>query len=103
MVRLRLAFIAETVIRDAATNVISAFNIVDELSSHGYPLLVPKLAAVVVLARDAGDADEHALLLRVTIDGKQINEFSLAMKFQGVMVTRGIMMFQALRDFVWVN
>jgi hypothetical protein len=94
VIRLRLAFVAENIIRDAATNSVSAFNIVDELSAHGFPLLVPKLSAVVVLSRENGDAEAHELILQVTLNGQPLNQFSLKLNFQGVLLTRGIMLFQ---------
>ena len=57
MIKLKLLFCAKAVIRDAATNEISVFGIIEEITPAGLPLLVPSFAVLAVFERDEGDPE----------------------------------------------
>lgn len=70
----KYAICAEGIIRDAENDRISAFNLIDDFASPGFPVLFPRLACVFVIGREEGDED--------TAQGEFIGRFDETVFFQ---------------------
>jgi hypothetical protein len=94
MIRSQLVFAAENVVRDALSNKVSAFNILDEIVAQKFPLLLVRMAAVLVSRRDNDDPEEHELELRVSLDGEHLHSFPMPISYQGQLTHRALMVFE---------
>lgn len=90
MIRCRLAVCAESVVRDASTNNVSALNILEMVSAHKFPILVPKLFALFMLVREQGDSETPTCSMSVSVSGEQLNAFPINVNFQGKLRNRVI-------------
>lgn len=90
MIRLRYTLCAEKIVRDADSNMVSAFDIVEEIQSPGFPRLVIRLMAILVLERDPGDPQRPPAEVVLSLNGKEIHKAALNVDFQGVNRTRAI-------------
>src|SRR5258708_158386 len=76
MARLDYFVVAQNISVDQTTNAVSAFNIVEELRSPGFPVLVPSLAVLSVWHREEGDQEQDfQCTLRVTPPGEIPQDF----------------------------
>ncbi len=57
MIRSKLLFCAEAIIRDEETKVASAFNIIQDFNAESLPAVVPRFAIYSYLEREASDSD----------------------------------------------
>ena len=88
MIRTQYAICAERVVRDANSNTVSIFEVVEEIQSPGFPRLVPMIMAVWVLERDAGDPQQPPAALRLIHNGAELHRTDLTVDFQDVNRTR---------------
>ena len=96
MIRPRLLLCAEGVVRDAQTNTISVFNILEQLRFPSFPAAFPRFWVLSVLERDDDDPEEITTTLRIAIGEQIILEHNLDVSFQGQKRTRNIVAFGAL-------
>lgn len=82
MISSSLMFCADGIIRDANKNSISAFNIFEEVTPEGLPLIYPRFMVFALLHRDTGDQTEIACTLRISIGGKTFFEKTFRVDFQ---------------------
>ena len=66
MLRCTLAVVAESVVRDAQSNNVSVFNIIEAFGSASFPAILPRLAILFMLTREEGDPAQYALSLRIS-------------------------------------
>lgn len=66
MLRCTLAVVAESVVRDAQSNNISVFNILEAFAANAFPAVFARLAVLFMLTRDEGDPAQFPLMLRIT-------------------------------------
>ena len=52
MLRCTLAVVAESVVRDAQSNNVSVFNILETFAAAGFPAIFPRLAILFMLTRE---------------------------------------------------
>lgn len=92
--RLKRSICAESVSLDRFTDRLSIFNVVDRVSSLGFPLWIPQLALVVVIERDnREEPDPQVATLKAVLDGKVIAESQAFIQFQGGSEARAILNF----------
>lgn len=95
MIRCRLAVCAEGTTRDATTNAVSIFNIIEDVQAAGFPLFVPKLESIFFLGRDDADPQQPQGSLRIS--GPQLDlTFPLTIDFQGHRKTRSFVRIEGL-------
>lgn len=90
MIRARICFAALAVIRDAETNVISAFNILEGVVPQGFPAFLQHSSFFVLWERDADDPDETRGEFRVEIGGNRLSTAQVTVNFQGGRTNRTI-------------
>jgi hypothetical protein len=83
MIRLKLCFVAEAVIRDADTNAVSAFNILEALTPAGFPILVQRISCYTLWERENNDAPQVNGRFTVAIGDNVLNETAIRMDFAG--------------------
>lgn len=87
---------AESVVRDAETNTVSVFNMIDELGATGMPAGIPKLSALFVLENttiEQAPLDGHVTF---TLDGKELNKIPVKVDFQDKFRTRVIVVIEGI-------
>lgn len=91
MLSVQLMLCAMGVVVDQNTNNVSIFNILESLSSPGFPLFVQKIDLLCVLERDAKDKNKVELELRIN-NNKAVELFKgpLKVDFQDKFRNRSI-------------
>jgi len=77
-----LCFASEGVIRDTQTNNISAFNILEQISSPGFPLFMQKMFFFCLLEREEGDPATVELRVIASNNDQTIVEVGSTVNFQ---------------------
>jgi len=95
MIRCLVALCAESIIRDAATNQVSAVNILDEINAQAFPILLPKLSCVFLFDRNvAEDPNEADAAVTFALPNLQLYQGQLQLDFQGKQRLRSILILQ---------
>ncbi len=79
---LRLLLCCETSVVDARSNNLSVVNIVEELSSPSFPVVVPKLSVIILLARQEDEPQLVSARLRLALADQTLFERGLELSFQ---------------------
>jgi hypothetical protein len=82
MIRAKICFAAVAVVRDAETNGISAFNILEGVVPVGMPFFMQQLAFFVLWERDANDPQQPHGEFTVEIAGNRLATVQLNLDFQ---------------------
>jgi hypothetical protein len=91
-----LCVCCEIAVQDSRTATISLFNLVDELTALSFPVVIPKLTIVAILAREAEDPDRPETRVRGTLNGNVLFDLIMGIEFQGKLRSRAIGEFQGL-------
>lgn len=82
MPRLEFFVVAESLSIDQATNELSIFNIWEEVRSPGFPLIIPKCAAISLWRSEPNDAGQDwTAAVRVTPPGEPTIELPITFRF----------------------
>lgn len=87
---------AEGVIRDAETNALSVFNILENIRPAGYPILIQHNDILTILERLPEDADRSEGSMRVTLGDIEIAALPISLDFQGKLILRSIVKLHGL-------
>ncbi len=96
MIRGKMGLCAESVVRDAETNSISVFNILEDIAASVFPLFLQKLVFFALLERDEEDPAEYDLRFVVEHPSQDLFNASFHIDFQGRLRTRAIVNLQGL-------
>lgn len=96
MITLQYALAAQRLVRDAQTNSVSAFDILEELQSPSFPLMLQRLDAIAVFEREEGDPRKPKSTVSVKLDTKLLFEGDLTVDFDNVLRTRSFLSFAGL-------
>jgi hypothetical protein len=88
MITCKLALCAETTVRDAQNNLVSIFNIIEDIVSQSFPLAIPKISCFFLVVREDNDPESEEFSLRFTIDNEETNRFPVQGNFQGKLRNR---------------
>jgi len=83
-----LCFVSEGLVRDAQSNNISAFNILERYSSPAFPLFIPKIFFFALLERNNTEGSDFELRLQILNNGERLNEVTLTANFQTSLLNR---------------
>jgi len=90
MINCKIAMCAESVVVDKNTNNVSVFNMIEELKSHGFPVLSRKLVYFFFMTRDKTNAEVQKGSLVISLDGEELNRFPVQIDFHDKLRTRAI-------------
>jgi hypothetical protein len=96
MIRSTLVVCAESVVRDAETNSISVFNILEDISSAAFPVALPKLSVLFILERDLSDPEQATCLITLRMGNHPIGQATIEGDFEGKLRTRAILVAQGV-------
>src|SRR5688572_5906055 len=96
MIQPKLAVSAEAIIRDAETNTISVFSIIEEISAASFPIGIPKLSTLFLLERDQGDPEHIDAIILLSLNDKEIGQATIHSNFEGKLRTRLILVAQGV-------
>jgi hypothetical protein len=78
MIKSKLAVCSESIVRDAETNNLSIFNMLEELTSIEFPFVLPRFATLFYLERDEQDPNvidaTITLSLNTTLIGQAVGK-----------------------------
>jgi len=98
MIRTRLCFVAEGVIRDGETNAISAFNLLEQIAAVSVPFFIQRISFFVLWERNADDHnridgqftitlnDTNLITKEVSLDFSEGNETRTIINLGGLVV-----------------
>jgi len=82
---------ADGLVIDRRTNHISLFNIIEEVNSVGFPLLINKLFAICLIHREVNDEDATEGYFEFKLDKNVILKTNTAINFQSKQKTRVVL------------
>lgn len=94
--RVKLCLVAEGIVRDAETNSISVYNILEGITANGFPLLVQRMAFLALFERDESEPEAHAGHFTVSLGDNQLLTGEQRINFRGKLRTRSIVRIQGL-------
>ena len=86
----------EIALQDVRTNILSMINVCDVINARAFPIAIPKITAVVLLERDAGEPESQTTRLSAELNGRQFLDAEMAANFQGSPRTRMIAEIQGM-------
>jgi len=81
MIRSKICFVAEGVVRDAETNSVSVFNILEGVAAVGFPFFMQKLGFFALWEREAADGAETQGIFTAAIGNEQLSTVNLNINF----------------------
>jgi len=90
----KLFLVCESAVIDRNTNNLSIFNILEEISAQGFPLIIPKLFVVYVLERKESEDASPEFNLRIIQEKKYLFDKTFTVNFQDKMRTRQLIELQ---------
>lgn len=96
MISCKLVVCGESIVRDADTNAVSAFNIIEEMSAPAFPVAVPRLATLFLLERAADDKDPDGAEYVLSLSGRELLRSAVTTSFDGKPRTRVMITVQGL-------
>lgn len=96
MIESKILLCADGIVRDAESNNISIFNIIEELSSRGFPTFRPNFSCFSSLERATEDSQEYDLQLKVFNNSVELATINAHVNFQDKMRNRLIIGIQGL-------
>lgn len=90
MVKTRYALCAKRVLQDTNENTISAIDLLDQIATPSFPVLIPRLSLVWSLERDGNDQPHYPASVAFLLDGVLLQEFDIEINFQASNRTRNI-------------
>ena len=88
--RSQLCLAARAVIRDSATNAVSVFQLLDNISPLALPLMLPDASVLAVWEREEGDPDLINLEFTTHNNGTQVNATQVILDWPAATVNRFI-------------
>ncbi|HEV3219441.1 MAG TPA: hypothetical protein VGZ48_06690 [Candidatus Acidoferrales bacterium] len=86
----KICFLAEGLIRDAESNSMSAFNIVEGITPAGLPLFVQKLAFFVLWEREPAEPERVEGQFHVLMGEERLSAANVVVEFAGLRRSRSI-------------
>lgn len=88
MVKTQYALCAKRIILDSQENSLSAIDIIEEINSSSFPVILPRLSVIWTLQKDDEDAQIHNGSIEFSRNGKQLQVFPVEINFQSTNRTR---------------
>lgn len=90
MYRSNLLLLAESVVRDADTNSVSVFGIMDSIVAAGFPLFIQRAAILLLLERVAEDSATADFVVKVTLGDHELATVKATVEFLDKLLNRTI-------------
>ena len=94
--RVKLCLVAEGVVRDAETNSVSVYNILEGIAANGFPILVQRMAFLALFERDESEPEAHTGQFTVSLGDNQLLTGEQHIHFRGKLRTRSIVRIQGI-------
>lgn len=92
----RTFLVSDLAVIDKRTNTLSIFNIIGEMTTESFPVVVPRLTVVMVFERKESEEEKPGVVLRIKQSGDKLFEAQVTVDFQGKLATRSILEIRAL-------
>ena len=97
MIRERYSQIADQIVVDGRSNVLSIFSVIDEVSAPGFPTFLPRAALIFSLDRDVEDPEDYTLNILARLgDNIVFGPKELPCLFKGMLKTRVFVNFNGI-------
>jgi hypothetical protein len=94
--RLKLLLCAQGVVRDADSNNVSIFNVLESLHSVGFPLFMQQMDILALLERTPEESSQHDMRFRVAVEETELVSAHLAIDFEDKPRNRAMVHVQGL-------
>jgi hypothetical protein len=94
MITCKLAACANRIIVDAASNQVSIIDLLDEMASQSFPIVVPSVHCLFLLKREQADASEQVFRLEVRLEENVIFQTPITANFGENLINRSIVGFE---------
>jgi hypothetical protein len=88
MIRVKVCLVSEGASRDADTNTVSIFSILEGIAGANFPLFVQRMVCFALWERDDGDPQTVQGRFRVRLNDEVLNEVAASINFGGYLRTR---------------
>src|SRR4051812_6937748 len=96
MIKCILILAAEGIVRDAASNNISAFNIIEEINTEILPAIIPRFGVLFMLERDQDGPNNIEVNLNIELAGQNLAKQSVQIDFENTERHRSVVKFQGM-------
>jgi hypothetical protein len=86
----KLFLCADSAVVDARHTSVSAFQILDEVASAGFPFVIPRIAVVSTIVREPADPEHSSLQLTAQLEEEELFQSPFTVDFQGRNFSRSI-------------
>lgn len=93
MLSVPLSIVADTVIIDQGTNLVSIINIFEEFNSPSLPIVIPSLTVFFLIKRETTDQEICQATIVFSSNGKEIQKLPIELNFQGRPTLRQVVRF----------
>ncbi|MFZ0970569.1 MAG: hypothetical protein WCC76_06880 [Candidatus Acidiferrales bacterium] len=90
MMRVKTCFAALAVVRDAETNSMSAFNILEAITAVGLPFFMQNASFLVLWERDADDPQRVAGRLTIAVGNQELSASAVNVDFEANLRNRTV-------------
>jgi hypothetical protein len=91
-----VCLVAGAVVRDAESNRISVFSILEQIASEGFPVLVPELGVLALWHKESADPNEIELHFRIKNNEVEVFSSPVTLNFSESDVNRTIVSIRSL-------
>jgi len=81
MLQSKIALIAQSVVRDAQTNQISIFNVIEGIIAQNFPLYMQNVSFFILWEREDGDQQDYHGTVEITLNGHLLLEHGIDLNF----------------------
>ena len=94
--QIKLFLCADSASIDSRQNTISAFHILEQINAPGFPVVVPRIAVVMLASREQNDPSVVELHLQILLGVQQLFDGPVPINFNQQLLTRAIIDLQGL-------
>lgn len=91
-----LALCAESSAVDNTSNLLSVFNVIDEVTSPAYPTVIPKLTVLFIVEKEDGDHDSTDAFVTINLNETELIRQPMEIAFAGKKRMRQILIVNGL-------
>jgi len=87
---------SETILQDSQTNVVSLINVVDEISSPSFPIILPKFSLVALAKREIEEDNNPQLRAIATLNNEPLFQTEFILSFLDKTRARAVIVVQGI-------
>lgn len=82
MFSVRTLLLAEDIVRDAASNTVTVFKLIEQIAAESFPVTIPKAMLYVLFDDAEGIASEQTVLIKFSRNDQEVNSALFSFNFK---------------------